>query len=116
MLFPLHRTSCASGDQDSTIYLPVSKGFAVLWAIPGPLHRWTGRQVLTPGRDASGFFITAAIGTVGSLLATYGGQALGLYNAGEPAGFFGSVIGAIIVLTIYSPASPGRRLSAADAA
>ena len=33
MLFPLHRTSCASGDQDSTIYLPVSKGFAVLWAI-----------------------------------------------------------------------------------
>ena len=86
----------------------------MLWAI---LVRFiVGLVALTPGRDVSGFFITAAIGTVGSLLATYGGQALGLYNAGEPAGFFGSVIGAIIVLTIYSPASPGRRLSAADAA
>jgi uncharacterized membrane protein YeaQ/YmgE (transglycosylase-associated protein family) len=26
---------------------------------------------------------------------------LGLYNAGEPAGFIGSVIGAVIVLAIY---------------
>jgi uncharacterized membrane protein YeaQ/YmgE (transglycosylase-associated protein family) len=58
-------------------------------------------KMLTPGRDPSGFFVTAAIGIVGSLLATYGGQALGLYAAGEPAGFVGSVIGAIILLAIY---------------
>jgi uncharacterized membrane protein YeaQ/YmgE (transglycosylase-associated protein family) len=58
-------------------------------------------KMLTPGRDPGGFFITAAIGIVGSLLATYGGQALGLYSAGEPAGFFGSLIGAIILLAIY---------------
>ena len=48
-------------------------------------------KMLTPGRDPAGFFITAAIGIAGSLLATYGGQALGLYRAGEPAGFFGSL-------------------------
>ena len=59
------------------------------------------RKMLTPGRDPSGFFITAAIGIVGSLLATYGGQALGLYQAGQPAGFIGSLIGAIILLVIY---------------
>ena len=41
-------------------------------------------KVLTPGRDPAGFFITALIGIAGSLLATYGGQALGLYHAGEP--------------------------------
>jgi uncharacterized membrane protein YeaQ/YmgE (transglycosylase-associated protein family) len=58
-------------------------------------------KMLTPGRDPSGFFITAVIGIAGSLLATYGGQALGLYAAGEPAGFIGSVVGAIVLLAIY---------------
>ena len=58
-------------------------------------------KVLTPGRDPAGFVITALIGIAGSLLATYGGQALGLYHAVEPAGFLGSLIGAIILLVIY---------------
>ena len=58
-------------------------------------------KFLTPGRDPSGFLITIALGIGGSLLATYGGQALGLYSAGEPAGFIGSVIGAVILLAIY---------------
>lgn len=58
-------------------------------------------KMLTPGRDPAGFFITAAIGIAGSLLATFGGQALGLYRAGEPAGFIGSIIGAIVLLVIY---------------
>ena len=58
-------------------------------------------KALTPGRDPSGFFITAVIGIAGSLLATYGGQALGWYAAGAPAGFIGSLIGAIVLLAIY---------------
>jgi len=58
-------------------------------------------KMLTPGRDPAGFFITAAIGIAGSLLATYGGQALGFYRAGEPAGFIGSLLGAIVLLVIY---------------
>ena len=58
-------------------------------------------KMLTPGKDPSGFFITAIIGIAGSLLATYGGQALGLYSAGEPAGFIGSLVGAIILLVLY---------------
>jgi uncharacterized membrane protein YeaQ/YmgE (transglycosylase-associated protein family) len=58
-------------------------------------------KMITPGRDPGGFFITAIIGIAGALLATYGGQALGLYSAGEPAGFIGSLIGAIILLVIY---------------
>jgi len=58
-------------------------------------------KMLTPGRDPSGFFITAVIGIAGSLLATFGGQALGLYRAGEPAGFVGSLVGAIILLALY---------------
>ena len=58
-------------------------------------------KMLTPGRDPSGFVITVLIGIAGSLLATYGGQALGLYSAGQPAGFLGSLVGAIILLVIY---------------
>ena len=58
-------------------------------------------KMLMPGRDPGGFIVTVLIGIAGSLLATYGGQALGLYNAGEPAGFIGSLVGAIILLVIY---------------
>jgi uncharacterized membrane protein YeaQ/YmgE (transglycosylase-associated protein family) len=58
-------------------------------------------KLLTPGRDPGGFLITAVIGIAGSLLASFGGQALGLYSAGEPAGFIGSVVGAIVLLAIY---------------
>lgn len=58
-------------------------------------------KMLMPGRDPAGFFITAALGIVGALVATFLGRALGLYSPGEPAGFIGSVIGAIIVLLVY---------------
>jgi uncharacterized membrane protein YeaQ/YmgE (transglycosylase-associated protein family) len=58
-------------------------------------------KLLTPGRDPSGFFVIAIIGIAGAFLATYGGHALGIYRAGEPAGFIGAVVGAIIVLLIY---------------
>jgi uncharacterized membrane protein YeaQ/YmgE (transglycosylase-associated protein family) len=58
-------------------------------------------KMLIPGRDPSGFFITAAIGIAGSLIATYAGHFIGWYKAGEMAGFLGAVVGAIILLAIY---------------
>ena len=58
-------------------------------------------KLLMPGRDPGGFIITVLLGIAGALVATYGGQALGLYQAGEPAGFIGSLVGAIIPLVIY---------------
>ena len=58
-------------------------------------------KMLMPGKDPGGFIITVLIGIVGSLIATYCGQALGLYQAGEAAGFIGSLVGAIILLAIY---------------
>jgi uncharacterized membrane protein YeaQ/YmgE (transglycosylase-associated protein family) len=65
-------------------------------------------KFLTPGRDPGGFIITILIGIAGALLATYGGQALGLYAAGEPAGFVGSLIGAVILLLLYRLLTRGR--------
>lgn len=59
-------------------------------------------RAIHPGDDKAGFIITAVLGIVGALVATYGGRALGLYADGEAAGFIMSVIGAIIVLFIYN--------------
>jgi len=40
-------------------------------------------KFVMPGRDPGGFFVTAAIGIVGSLIATFGGRALGIYRGDE---------------------------------
>ena len=58
-------------------------------------------RFLMPGRQPGGFIITAILGVVGSLVATWLGQAVGWYHAGQTAGWIGSVIGAIIVLALY---------------
>lgn len=59
-------------------------------------------RAIHPGNDKAGFIVTTALGIVGSLVATYGGQLLGLYPKGASAGFIASVIGAIVVLFIYN--------------
>lgn len=58
-------------------------------------------RFLKPGDDSMGWIMTILIGIGGAIAATYGGQALGIYQAGQGAGFIGAVIGAIILLIIY---------------
>ena len=58
-------------------------------------------KFITPGRDPSGFFITAALGIGGALVATFLGRALGFYTPDQPAGFIASIIGAVVLLAIY---------------
>ena len=58
-------------------------------------------KLLMPGKDPGGFFITAIIGIVGSLIGGFLGRVLGLYAAGDPAGFIMSVIGAMVLLYVY---------------
>jgi uncharacterized membrane protein YeaQ/YmgE (transglycosylase-associated protein family) len=65
-------------------------------------------RALMPGRDPAGFIVTVVLGILGSFIAGFLGQALGLYAQGEPAGLIASVIGAMIVLGIYR-AAVGRR-------
>jgi uncharacterized membrane protein YeaQ/YmgE (transglycosylase-associated protein family) len=57
-------------------------------------------RFLTPGPNPRGIIVTIVIGVVGAVIATYGGQALGLYQVGQPAGFFGSVVGAVVLLVL----------------
>lgn len=58
-------------------------------------------RAVKPGPNPLGFLLTSVLGIGGSLVATYVGQALGWYRAGEGAGFIASVVGAVILLAIY---------------
>ncbi|TXL69227.1 GlsB/YeaQ/YmgE family stress response membrane protein [Vineibacter terrae] len=57
-------------------------------------------RLIMPGRDPGGIIMAIVIGIAGSLIATYGGQALGLYQPGQAAGFIGSVVGAVVFLIL----------------
>jgi uncharacterized membrane protein YeaQ/YmgE (transglycosylase-associated protein family) len=59
-------------------------------------------RAIKPGNNKAGFIVTTALGIGGSLVATYGGRALGFYGENATAGFFASVIGAIIILYLYN--------------
>lgn len=58
-------------------------------------------RAIKPGDDSAGFIVTTVIGVLGSLVATYVGQALNLYHVGEAAGFIASVLGAIVLLFVW---------------
>ncbi|MDT3669605.1 MAG: GlsB/YeaQ/YmgE family stress response membrane protein [Aromatoleum sp.] len=59
-------------------------------------------RLLHPGRDGIGIILTTLLGIAGAMLATYGGQLLGFYRADEPAGFIGAIVGAIIILFVFT--------------
>jgi uncharacterized membrane protein YeaQ/YmgE (transglycosylase-associated protein family) len=43
----------------------------------------------------------ATLGIVGALVATYLGQAVGWYQAGQGAGFIASIVGAVLILMVW---------------
>lgn len=67
-------------------------------------------KFIHPGNnEPQGFLLTTILGIVGAIVATYLGQSLGWYQAGEGAGFIGAIVGAVIVLAIWSAATGPRR-------
>jgi uncharacterized membrane protein YeaQ/YmgE (transglycosylase-associated protein family) len=59
-------------------------------------------RAIKPGDDKLGLIMTAVLGVAGSFLASYAGAALGLYKQGDSASFIASVVGAVILLFVYS--------------
>ena len=59
-------------------------------------------RFLLPGRQAMGWIMTILLGIGGSLLAGYIGQALGWYAVGQPAGWIASIVGAMVLVFVYS--------------
>ena len=79
-------------------------GTIVIGLLAGLLAR-----LLKPGKDPMGWIMTILLGIGGSVFATYAGQALGLYEAGEGAGFIGAVVGAIVLLFIWGAITPKNK-------
>lgn len=60
-------------------------------------------KFLSPGsNEPAGFVLTTILGIIGAFVATFLGQALGWYRPGEVAGLVGAVVGAVIVLMVWS--------------
>jgi len=74
----------------------------ILWIIIIGFIAGIIAKFLHPGpNEPQGFILTTILGIVGAFVATYLGQAIGWYKAGEGAGFIGAIVGAIILLVIW---------------
>jgi uncharacterized membrane protein YeaQ/YmgE (transglycosylase-associated protein family) len=71
-------------------------GWIIFGAVVGIIARF-----IMPGRDPMGWVMTIVLGIAGSLL---GGLLLGVIIGGratDPAGWIGSILGAVLLLWIY---------------
>jgi uncharacterized membrane protein YeaQ/YmgE (transglycosylase-associated protein family) len=78
-------------------------GWIVFGLIVGALAKF-----VMPGRDPGGVIVTMLLGIIGALVGGFLGRMLGLYEPGEPAGFVGAFLGAVLVLWIYRATRRGR--------
>jgi uncharacterized membrane protein YeaQ/YmgE (transglycosylase-associated protein family) len=74
---------------------------SIVWTILIGFVAGLVARAIKPGDNSAGFIMTTLIGVAGSLIATYVGQAMGWYIAGQGAGFIASVLGAIVLLFLY---------------
>lgn len=74
----------------------------IIWTIIiGFVAGIIAKFIMPGGNEPSGFILTTILGIVGAFVATFLGQAIGWYTAGEGAGLIGAVVGAVIVLAVY---------------
>ena len=82
----------------------------IIWTIIIGFVAGVIAKFIMPGdNEPSGFILTTILGIVGAVVATFLGQGLGWYRPGEGAGLIGAVVGAIVVLIIYSMVAGRRR-------
>ena len=75
---------------------------SILWTIIIGFIAGVIAKFVTPGeKEPQGFILTTALGILGAFVATYLGQALGWYHAGEKAGFIGAIVGAALTLLVW---------------
>jgi len=58
-------------------------------------------KLVMPGRDPGGWIVTILLGIAGALVGGFLGRAAGWYGPNDGAGFFMSLLGAIILLALY---------------
>ena len=108
---PLPRTEIAFGLQRSVKGRTLARfqvnpreiAMGILWTIIIGFAAGLIAKFLHPGNknEPSDFILTTLLGIAGAFAATFLGQAIGWYKAGEGAGFIGAIVGAIIVLVVW---------------
>jgi len=58
-------------------------------------------KLVMPGKDPGGIIVTMLLGIAGSIVATWLGRVVGLYQEGQSAGIIMSVAGAVLLLALY---------------
>lgn len=71
--------------------------FALVGLVVGAIAK-----LIVPGRQGGGIIMTAILGCIGSLVGTAGGQALGVISNTGGTQWIASIVGAVIVVWIYS--------------
>ena len=66
-------------------------------------------KLVMPGKDPGGIIVTILLGIAGALVGGFLGQALGLYETGEPAGWVAAFLGAVLLLFLYRMVARRRR-------
>lgn len=72
-------------------------GTIIIGFIVGLIARW-----IMPGTTPLGCLLTVLLGIGGAVVGKFVGQALGMYKEGDPAGFFMSLVGALIIMYIHN--------------
>jgi uncharacterized membrane protein YeaQ/YmgE (transglycosylase-associated protein family) len=62
-------------------------------------------KLVMPGHDPGGIVMTTALGIVGAILGGFIGRLLGLYQAGQGAGYIMATLGAVLILFVYRQVS-----------
>ncbi len=65
-------------------------------------------RAIMPGEQKMGLLMTAVLGIAGSVVANVLGSAFGLYKPGDSTGLIASVVGALVVLFIYSKVTAAK--------
>ena len=74
----------------------------IIWTIiVGLVAGVIAKFIMLGSNEPSGFVLTALLGVVGAVVATFLGRALGWYSPGQGAGLIGAVVGAIVVLFVW---------------
>jgi uncharacterized membrane protein YeaQ/YmgE (transglycosylase-associated protein family) len=58
-------------------------------------------KLVMPGKDPGGIIVTILLGIAGSVIGGFIGRAMGLYGPGQYAGWFISLLCAVLLLWIY---------------
>jgi uncharacterized membrane protein YeaQ/YmgE (transglycosylase-associated protein family) len=98
----LKHGSVSSARQFGIAKLFRERTMGIIWTIIIGFIAGVIAKFIMPGsNEPSGFVLTAILGIVGAIVASYLGQMLGWYAPGEGAGLIGAVVGAIVVLFVW---------------